>query len=574
MEQDTTQDRTESQEGDDYYSSDESSSDDDVDKSQELLFDMNPVLKEVMEEDGDTEEPASDEKFSYPSLVGPSELKESIFTNENVVKPTESAADVARKIVELSIGRLKNFDIYNAQTQADDHSDSPMHDEEDKVMVEDEIMEDNDDHKSSVHENPPSPPKMHRSKLQLQRPFVSARELAEQEGDLQEPSSTPKTCNRKKRKNDDTDDEEDEVDFGGTADNDYESSDDKGSNKEGGEEESSDIVEGGNEDDGFLADEQEILDFSLLNPTMSKEEEESFKFKVMKSKSHCNKNKKYRRELIYSFCTGKFFTTDFLWFWHQNLKDDELAIQMGQILRKTLTQQERACENGGDHKKLFGLIKILYRSDLWVQRSLVDPDVPRFRRRSKPSPITKLREYVDALKKSVNKLRRATVKVTKIRKISTHLPGGRRGRECPQAKFAREHPNWPTMTFDLDGKGCPHCGHFQLVHVQSEQGVYEKNRQNEAEYQESLALFESYPKSQQSKATKPKRAKPIDIDVMCMCCVTKCYNKMTGKGCPRCEQYANEYGSVDDWDIVEGRCKCHHCICPCSLFFKREKPET
>ena len=553
MEQDTTQIKDDSQEGDEEYSSDESSSDDDNEKSQELLrFDMNPVFKEVMEEDGDTEEPASDEKFSYPSPLGPSELKESIINDENMVKPTESAADVARKIVKLSIGRLKNVDIYNAQTQADVHSDSPMHDEEDKVLVEDEVMEDNDNQKSSVYEHPPSPPKMLRSKLELQPPFVSAKVMAEQEGDLQEPSSTPKTSNRQKRKIEDTDDEEGQVDFGRTDDNDYDSSDDNGSNIEDDEEESSDIVEVGIEDPGFLDDDPDNLDISQLNPTMSKEEEESFKFKVILSKSHCNKNKKYRRDLIYSFCSGQFFKTDFLWFWHPNLKEDQFVIQMGQILRKTLTQQDRACENGGDRKKIFALVKILYLSDLWVKKSLVDPDVPIFRRRYEPDPIIKLREYVDALKKSVNKLRRATVKVVKKRKISTHLPGGRRGRECHQSKFAREHPNWPTMTFDLDGDGCPHCGHFQLVHVQSEHGVYEKNRQNELEYQESLALFESYPKSQQSKATKPKRAKPIDVDVMCMCCVTKCYTKMTGKGCPRCEQYADEYGCVDDWDMVEG----------------------
>ena len=422
MEQDSVGDRSESQDSAD-------SSDSSVEHSQQLL--NIPIDPPDYDQDQDMEEPKNptssaedkeevdSEKFSYPSPVGPSELKES---NETAVKVSDTA-DVAQKIVQLCIRAQKKYDVYNAPTQPDVHSDSPImhHDRDDEVEACEEVfMAESEDQNSCDIDIPASPPKMKRSTQFLHEPFVSAREMAELEADQQ--AGTPKTSNGKKRKEIDTNEDE-EIDFGRTNDHDFDSSEDEQEKTKSEREQVESVDLDGDPDNAFLADDQGfIVDMSQMNPPMSDEEKNSIKFQVIKSKSHCNRNKTFRRKLIYSFVSGSFSRTDFEWFWHPNLRDHPVLKEMGTILHKTITQQERACESGGDHKKLFCLIKILFWSDQWIQTSLVDPNVPNWRRgRNEPKPITDLREYVDALNKSVNKVKRATVKVVKKRKISSHF---------------------------------------------------------------------------------------------------------------------------------------------------------
>ena len=474
--------------------------------------------------------------------------------------------------------RLSRDEMYNANTQVSTLED--MDQDEEEVGSGEEADEESVGviPKTKNAEDPCMPPMINR--VQLQEPFTTALSLLQQarsciQKDLPPPSGkngdgkssperTPIKANPKKR----AFDEEDEVDFGGTND-DHSSSEEEDEDEE---DEDDDVMK---QPGGFLDDTggQDVLfDLSEFNPPMTEEEENSLKFKIICSQSRCNKNKTFRRKLIYSFVQGAYVNTDLAWFFHPNLKNHPLLILMDQILRKTVVEQERACVNGGDHRKLFGMIKLLYWSDQWVAKSLVDPSVPSMRsKRKEPPPIVQLRKYTAELNIAINKTNKNKVKVVKKRKISTHLPGGRVGRERLQDKFARDNSHWYTMTDDLDGEGCPSCGHNNMVHRVPEKEVHDYNTSQEKKFQIELASYNAMSKAQRDVTPKPKRPKMKEVEVMCMCCTVKCRDCTTGRGCPRCEQYAARFGHVDDWDYVANKCQCPHCLCPCSLYFKKRK---
>ena len=60
--------------------------------------------------------------------------------------------------------------------------------------------------------------------------------------------------------------------------------------------------------------------------------------------------------------------------------------------------------------------------------------------------------------------------------------------------------------------------------------------------------------------------------MVCMCCVSNCEDKWTGKECIICKEYVvNLETKMVPWDSENARCMCNVCRCNCGVYFPRSK---
>ena len=119
-----------------------------------------------------------------------------------------------------------------------------------------------------------------------------------------------------------------------------------------------------------------------------------------------------------------------------------------------------------------------------------------------------------------------------------------------------------------ESKLCPGCGHAMLVVVNDSREIVKQNEIRFKEYELSMLEWRSAGSDPKKEPKQPKGSQ--EEMLVCMCCVTACTDKYSGKGCVVCEEFVqNSPDRMVLWDPQTAMCTCGPCRCKCSVYFPR-----
>ena len=271
-------------------------------------------------------------------------------------------------------------------------------------------------------------------------------------------------------------------------------------------------------------------------------------YKFMLSKKKENGTMKERKAILFDF--SHLPTYPLMTYFHPEMCDNSIIADLEKTLNKAKAHIH-SIKNEFIASNLINLWKLLKESDSLPRKTRAKAEskaVSNFRKFM--SNITD-RIFVDDKNDSEKKLR----------KISSEQKSG----DFVQDQIAFERSEWKLSVLPHP---CPLCNHNCIVPHQSSQYIVEETLKLRAARAVEMREYSKLSQTQQKKTKPPKMPTFPKQFVACMCCVNKCIDFSTGKGCINCEAMVT-CGVKIDYDPITMKTNCPMCNCNCTAYFAK-----
>ena len=134
-----------------------------------------------------------------------------------------------------------------------------------------------------------------------------------------------------------------------------------------------------------------------------------------------------------------------------------------------------------------------------------------------------------------------------------------RGETIQHVLHKKHNGNWERLILPMK---CGMCGCQNMIPDRPLDEVRRLNQKLKEDYEKGCIM------AQKENKPKPPPPKWVQRKAVCMCCVSNCTDDVKFKGCSKC---FNDCKKGHPPKVIDGRCQCRQCNCPCDVVIDVQK---